>query len=90
MSFDATTRTFSFSQITDLGLSGSNFKVYTVLMTGTAGSITSVYGNASFNLRINNPCIDSNLVQIHPADLPSELDSYTLFSNSAALPYQIF
>ena len=58
-------------------------------MTGTANNITSAKGKASFKLRIKNPCIDSNFVQIHPADLHLKQNSYTLFSNSATSPYSI-
>ena len=39
-------------------------------MMGTAGNVTPVQGQASFNLRIKNPCIDSDYVIINQTALP--------------------
>ena len=42
LTFDAISRTFTFFQDSDLSLSGSDFKDYTVTVIGTAGAVTPV------------------------------------------------
>lgn len=42
LTFDSTTRTFTFSQVDNLSLSGPTFKDYVITVTGQAGNITPV------------------------------------------------
>jgi hypothetical protein len=79
VTFDLTTtiRTFSFSQETDLSLSGATFKDYTITVTGQAGNVTPVQGQESFNLRIKNPCIDPAYVTI--TQMPLVNQAYDLY-----------
>ena len=76
-----------FSQNTDLSLSGSTYKDYTVTMTGTAGNVTPVQGQASFNLRIKNPCIDSSFLTVKTTALPTGL-FYILYAYKPSAKYE--
>ena len=77
LTFDPVTRTFSFSQDTDLSLSGATFTDYTITVTGQAGNVTPVQGQESFNLRLKNPCIDPTYVTI--AQVPLVNQAYDLY-----------
>jgi len=77
LTFDPVTRTFSFSQDTDLSLSGATFTDYTITVTGQAGNITPVQGQESFSLRLKNPCIDPTYVTI--AQVPLVNQAYDLY-----------
>ena len=66
---DATVRTFTFSYIADLLLSGAVSTDYTIEVTGTAGNITPTSGSNSFLLTLKNPCIDPAFVTITEAVL---------------------
>ena len=69
--FSSTTRTFTFKQLTDLSLSGSSAKDYTITVTGTAGKTTFASDKAFFNLQLKNPCIDPDFVKIQTYPLPT-------------------
>ena len=78
MTFDSATRTFFFSNNNSLSLSGTTFKDYMITMTGQSGNIKPVKGYASFNLRIKNPCINSDYVIVTKALLLNQ--EYELYN----------
>jgi len=62
--FNPQTLLFAFYHDSDLLLSGATFKDYIVEVTGITGENTPTTEVATFNLRINNPCIDPSFVSI--------------------------
>ena len=77
LSFDQVSRTISFTDNTDLLLSGATFLEYTVTVTGVAGNISEVSGFTSFALKVKNPCINPAFVTIDSKALPTG-EEYTL------------
>ena len=77
LTFDPASRTFIFSQDSDLSLSGSKYKIYQVQVIGEAGNIRTVKGINSFSLTLKNPCIDPAYVTIEKAELLNY--AYNLF-----------
>jgi hypothetical protein len=64
MVFDPETRTFTFDYSADLIPSSTDEISYIVTVTGTAGLVASKSAEGTFILKVANPCIDSNFVQI--------------------------
>ena len=64
----------------DLSHSGSEYLVYMVVITGTAGILNPQSEPASFRLRVYNPCIDPAFVSIVLPTLTAQ--SYALYSDS--------
>ena len=67
-------RKFYFGQNEDMSLAGDLFTDYTVTIAAiagspTAGTVNSIPTTASFNLRVKNPCLNPEFVQIIPSDL---------------------
>jgi hypothetical protein len=64
VSFDSSSeeRVFTIDYSQDSTFSGDQFTDYTVSVTGSAGSVTSVSNTSTFKLRIENPCKDSTFV----------------------------
>ena len=79
LTFDASTRTFTFSEDSDITLSGPTFTDYTVKVFGTSGNVLSSSAEESFNLRLKNPCIDSAFFSLSSVALPVG-ETYTLFT----------
>jgi len=69
LTFNPATRTFTFSQVNDLTLSGSTMKDYVITVTGEAGITIPVQAQRSFTLTIRNPCINSAFVTINQSVL---------------------
>ena len=74
---DASTRTLSFFEATDLtktSTTGPNYyQVYTVTLTAQSGALTK---QQSFDLQVKNPCVDSSLSSI--AKPANEVHSYQI------------
>ena len=78
VSFDSTTRTFTIRNASDLSPAGSTYTDYTITVTGAiVGDNMTKQDSASFVLRLLNPCIDSNFVQV--VEIPLDDQAYTLF-----------
>lgn len=71
-------RVFTFFNDHELSLAGANFTDYTITVTADAGIVTFKQDVAQFNLRISNPCIDLDFVQINKEALPMGL-TYALW-----------
>ena len=67
--FDLASQIFTFHYDQDLALSGVDFEQYRVEVTGTAGTLTPSTIQASFDVEIKNPCIDTDYVTIETVDM---------------------
>ena len=74
---DPTSRTFTFSNLEDIYLSGTDFQDYTITVTAESGNTATATALADFNLRLNNPCIDPLFVTLSLQPLPPQ--QYTLY-----------
>ena len=64
ISFDETTRTFTFSNEEDIHLAGESSSTYVITITGSAGTNTVVSESSSFDLQLNNPCNKGDYITI--------------------------
>ena len=79
VTFDASTQTFTFGQVTDLSLAGNNIgTLYSVVVTAQVGLVSLVETTVSFSLRLRNPCTDPAYVTILTKPLPDQ--TYGLYT----------
>ena len=71
-------RVFTIFNDNDLSLAGEVSTDYTITVTADAGIVTFLQDTAEFNLKIKNPCVDLDFVQINKEALPTGL-TYALW-----------
>lgn len=89
VTFDDVLRTFTFDHtagLTPLVDPLAAFTDFTITVSGTAGLVTPVTVETTFNLKVLNPCFDSAFVQIDSAPLPIGVE-YILFDFAIGAPY---
>lgn len=89
ITFDDVLRTFTFDHTAGLDPLLDPlvaFKDYTVTVTGTSGDITPLGVDATFELRVRNPCLDPAFVWIDTTPLPAG-EQYILFDFDPVAPY---
>ena len=75
-------------------LAGSAYKDYTITVSGTvgdsttAGTINSIPTTSKFILRVKNPCLDPEFVQIVPNDLTYVTYALGSFADTSPQGYQ--
>ena len=67
---DPASRTFTFSNLEDIYLAGTDFTDYTITVTAESGNTATATALADFNLRLNNPCIDPTFTDILSSPMP--------------------
>ena len=75
VSFDANMdqRIFTFNNIDNVALAGTDFIDYEVEVRADAGIVTFVDTSTTFNLRLKSPCVDHSFIQFNSQDLPINL-----------------
>ena len=68
VSFDSNMnrRKFKFYYDKDLKLAGTTHRDYTITVIGKVGNVRVKTLTKSFNLRVHNPCVNPNYVQLTP------------------------
>ena len=89
VTFDDVLRTFSFDHTANLDPLIDplvTFKYFTITVTGTSGEVTPISVDASFNLKVLNPCFNPAFVWIDSVPLPTG-EEYILFDFDPVRPY---
>ena len=67
---DSASRTFTFSNLEDIYLSGTDFTDFTITVTAESGNTAKATALADFDLRLNNPCVDPTFTDIITSPMP--------------------
>ena len=89
VTFDDVLRTFTFDHtagLTPLVDPLAAFTDFTITVSGTAGLVTPVTVETTFNLKVLNPCFDPAFVQIDKVRLPAGLE-YDLYAFDSSLGF---
>ena len=96
VTFEASTRTFTFGVSEDIRLAGDDAIDYTITITGTTGGLNSaapgLVANTmvrSFVLTIFNPCLDPDSIWIAAPRSNPSFQEYKLFTYSPTDPFWI-
>ena len=82
LTFDGSSRAFTFFNFDDLAPAGLDFQDYTIAVRGTSGNVIPVFGMTTFNLRLKNPCIDPAFIEVEIKDILPLGERYFLWTFS--------